>query len=122
MATIDIAGGSVRVRFSAWERLAVWRDEVVVPQAVIRAVELVDAPVGRARGGRAGVLVSGVLKVGYWGLGTGIRQLVSVRRGVPALRIAIDREAAGLPFDEVLVSARNAAELAGALVPSDVQR
>ncbi|EMD25235.1 hypothetical protein [Amycolatopsis azurea] len=122
MATIDIAGGSVRVRFSAWERLAVWRDEVVVPQAVIRAVELVDAPVGRARGGRAGVLVSGVLKVGYWGLGTGIRQLVSVRRGVPALRIAIDREAAGLPFDEVLVSARNAAELACALVSSDVQR
>ncbi|MFK0250809.1 hypothetical protein ACIQUM_39455 [Amycolatopsis azurea] len=122
MATIDIADGGVRVRFSAWERLAVWRDEVVVPPAAIRAVELVDAPVGRARGGRAGVLVSGVLKVGYWGLGTGIRQLVSVRRGVPALRIAIDREAAGLPFDEVLVSARNAAELAGALVLSEVQR
>ncbi|MEV7549324.1 hypothetical protein AB0N89_06845 [Amycolatopsis sp. NPDC089917] len=119
MATIDIADGGVRVRFSAWERLAVWRDEAVVPQAAIKAVELVDEPVGRARGGRAGVLVSGVLKVGYWGLGTGVRQLVSVRRGVPGLRIAIDRQAAGLPFDEVLVSVGNAAELAGALVPSN---
>ncbi|OXM50686.1 hypothetical protein [Amycolatopsis alba] len=120
MATMDIAGGGVRVRFSAWERLAVWRDGVVVPRAAITAVELVDAPVGRARGGRAGVLVSGVLKVGYWGLGTGVRQLVSVRRGVPAVRVAIDREVAGLPFDEVLVSVRNAAELALALAPSNV--
>ncbi|WP_039921857.1 hypothetical protein [Amycolatopsis decaplanina] len=118
MATMDIADGGVRVRFSAWERLAVWRDEVVVPAAAIKAVELVDAPVGRARGGRAGILVSGVLKVGYWGLGTGVRQLVSVRRGVPALRVEIDRGVARLPFDEVLVSVPNAAELAGALASS----
>ncbi|MBB5857737.1 hypothetical protein ACFQ05_19200 [Amycolatopsis umgeniensis] len=120
MAKMDIAEGGVRVRFSAWERLAVWRDEVVVPLAAIRAVERVEAPVGRARGGRAGVLISGVLKVGYWGLGTGVRQLVSVRRGVPALRLEIDRAVAGLRFDEVLVSARNAAELAAALAPSRV--
>ncbi|MFC3452553.1 hypothetical protein [Amycolatopsis speibonae] len=120
MTKVDIASGCVRVRFSSWERLAVWRDEVVVPGSAIKAVELVEAPVGQARGGRAGVLVSGVLKVGYWGLGTGVRQLVSVRRGVPALRISIDRGVAGLPFDEVLVSVRNAAELAGVLASSCV--
>ncbi|HET6286199.1 MAG TPA: hypothetical protein VFG15_05560 [Amycolatopsis sp.] len=116
---MDITEGGVRVRFSGWERLAVWRDEVVVPQAAIKVVERVEAPVRRTRGGRAGVLISGVLKVGYWGLGTGIRQLVSARRGEPGLRIEIDREVAGLPFDEVLVSVPNAAELADALAPSD---
>lgn len=120
MANIDIAGGEVRVRFSDWERLAVWRSEVVVPVAAIRDVEYVEEPVGRARGGRAGVLISGVLKVGFWGLGTGVRQLVSVRRGVPALRVGIDRAAAGLHFDELLISVRNAAELADALAPSIV--
>ncbi|WP_409491989.1 hypothetical protein [Amycolatopsis sp. cmx-11-12] len=119
MAKIDIAGGEVRVRFSDWERLAVWRREVVVPVAAIKDVEYVEEPVSRARGGRAGVLISGVLKVGFWGLGTGVRQLVSVRRGVPALRVGVDR-AAGLPFDEVLISVRNAAELADALAPSVV--
>ncbi len=114
MAKVDVAG-ELRVRFSAWERLAVWRDEVVVPLAAIKAVELVEEPVARARGGRAGVLVSGVLKVGFWGLGTGVRQLVSVRRGVPALRVEVDRAASGLSCDELLISARNAAEAADAL-------
>lgn len=120
MATVDITDGGVRVRFSSWERLAVWRDEVVVPRAAINFVEQVDAPLRRTRGGRAGALISGVLKVGYWGLGTGVRQLVSVRRGVPGLRIEIDRAAAGLSFDEVLVSVPDAAALAGALAPSKV--
>ncbi|RSM56004.1 hypothetical protein DL991_09285 [Amycolatopsis sp. WAC 01375] len=119
MATMDITEGGVRVRFSGWERLAVWRDEVVVPRAAIKVVEHVDAPLRRTRGGRVGALISGVLKVGYWGLGTGIRQLVSVRRGVPGLRIEIDRGVAGLSFDEVLVSVPNAAELADALAPSN---
>ncbi|WP_410646580.1 hypothetical protein [Amycolatopsis sp. cmx-4-54] len=116
---MDITEDGVRVRFSAWERLAVWRGEVVVPLAAIKVVEQVDAPLRRTRGGRAGALISGVLKVGYWGLGAGIRQLVSVRRGVPGLRIGIDRAVAGLPFDEVLVSVPNAAELADALAPSN---
>ncbi|RSN45802.1 hypothetical protein DMC64_13680 [Amycolatopsis sp. WAC 04197] len=116
MATIDIADGGVRVRFSSWERLAVWRDEVIVPSSAIKAVEFVEEPVRRTRGGRAGVLISGVLKVGYWGLGTRTRQLVSARRGVPGLRVEIDRAVAGLPFDEVLVSAPNAADLVGVLV------
>ncbi|WP_233595070.1 hypothetical protein [Amycolatopsis sp. WAC 04169] len=116
MATIDIADGGMRVRFSSWERLAVWRDEVVVLPSAIKAVELVEEPLRQTRGGRAGALISGVLKVGYWGLGTGTRQLVSARRGVPGLRIEIDRAVAGLPFDEVLVSVPNAADLVGVLV------
>ncbi|WP_181772756.1 hypothetical protein [Amycolatopsis pittospori] len=115
MARLDMVGGEVRVRFSAWERLAVWREDVVVPPAAIRAVEYVESPVGRARGGRAGVLVSGVLKVGFWGLGTGVRQLVSVRRGVPAVRVEVDRAASGLHFDELLISTPNAVEVADAL-------
>lgn len=115
MARMKVVGGELRVKFSAWERLAVWRDEVVVPVSAIRAVEHVESAVGRARGGRAGVLISGVLKVGFWGLGTGVRQLVSVRRGVPALRVEVDRAGSGLHFDELLISTRDAAEVAEAL-------
>jgi hypothetical protein len=59
-----------------------------------------------------GLLVSGVVKVGIWGLGTGIRQLVSVRRRVPGLRITLDRTVSGGRFDELLISTKDAGRVA----------
>jgi hypothetical protein len=112
MATMEVVGHELRVRFSDWERLAVWRAEFAVPLAAVRTVERVDQPVAHARGGRVGFLVSGVVKVGVWGLGTGVRQLVSVRRTVPALRITLDRSADGGRFNELLISVANADQLA----------
>lgn len=112
MATMKVVGRELRVRFSRWERLAVRRAEVVVPLAAVRAIEHLGQPMAHTRGGRTGLLVSGVMKVGVWGLGAGVRQLVSVRRAVPALRITLDRQASGARFDELLISTADAARLA----------
>ena len=112
MATVDVVGRGLRVRFSWWERFAVMRGEVVVPLAAVRLIEHVERPLARTRGGRAGFLVSGVMKVGVWGFGKGVRQLVSVRRTVPALRVTLDRPTSGLRFDELLISTTEAALLA----------
>ncbi|WP_037357798.1 hypothetical protein [Amycolatopsis orientalis] len=111
MAKAEIVRDRLRVRFAWWERLAVWRAEITVPLARIRTAETVDDPLARTRGGRAGILVSGVCKVGIWGLGTGTRQLVSVRRSKPALRIVLD----GGKVGELLLSLPDAAGLAEAI-------
>ncbi|GAA0584513.1 hypothetical protein HPO96_09875 [Kribbella sandramycini] len=112
MARVDIDRHEMRVRFSLLERLATWRGEVLVPLTAVREVAVLERPVSHARGGRTGLLISGVLKIGIWGLGTEHRQLVSVRRQTPALRVRIDRAATGHGFDELLISTPRAAELA----------
>jgi hypothetical protein len=86
---------------------------VTVPLSAVRRVECVDRPLAHTRGGRMGLLVSGVVKVGVWGLGTGRRQLVSVRRNVPALRVTVDRSVTG--YDELLISTERAGEMAAAI-------
>jgi hypothetical protein len=112
MATMKVIDKELHLRFSAWERLAVWRAGLVVPLSAVRTVKCIDEPVGHTRGGRMGLLVSGVVKVGIWGLGTGIRQLVSVRRRVPGLRITLDRTVSGGRFDELLISTKDAGRVA----------
>ncbi|MFB9926743.1 hypothetical protein ACFORO_08030 [Amycolatopsis halotolerans] len=111
MATAEIVGDGLRVRFARWERFAVRREEITFPLARVQTAELVGNPLARTRGGRIGMLVSGVFKVGVWGLGTGTRQLVSARRRGPALRIVLD----GGKFDELLLSLPDAAALADAI-------
>ncbi|GAA4527576.1 hypothetical protein [Amycolatopsis samaneae] len=115
MAVVEVVGDELRVGFSRWERLAARRAGLVVPLAAVRAVECVGDPLARTRGGRVGFLVSGLVKVGVWGLGTGRRQLVSVRRAVPALRVTLDRAAHGGRFDELLISTDDAEGLAAAI-------
>jgi hypothetical protein len=115
MATMKVIDKELHVRFSVWERLAVWRAGLIVPLSAVRTVRCVDEPAGHTRGGRMGILVSGVVKVGIWGLGTGIRQLVSVRRSVPGLRITLDRAVSGGRFDELLISAKDAGRVAEAI-------
>lgn len=115
MASVRVVGDELRVEFTGWERLAVRREELVVPLSAVRKAERVGKPLAHTRGGRVGVLISGVLKTGVWGIGTGICQLVSVRRDVPALRVVLDRGGYGGRFDELLISTANAGELAGAI-------
>jgi hypothetical protein len=113
MATMKVNGNELRVEFAAWERLATWRGSLVVPLTAVRGVERIDQALRRTRGGRRGLLVSGVVKVGIWGLGAGVRQLVSVKRKVPALRITLDRTVTG--FDELLISTTDADRVAEAI-------
>ncbi len=113
MATMKVTGNELRVRFAAWERPFVWRAKLDVPLSAIRGVSRVERALRLTRGGRVGMLISGLIKVGRWGIGTGTRQLVSVKRNVPTLRIALSRAETG--YDELLISVADADRLAEAI-------
>ena len=113
MATARRHDAGVVVEFRGWERLFTGRAVLEIPVAAIREAGCVERPLRATRGARAGLVVSGFRKIGRWGIGVGLRQLVSVRRGVPALRLVLDRNATG--YDEVLVSVPDAAALAASL-------
>src|SRR6185312_6259534 len=106
-AHVHIDDTAVTVELSWWERpFARGLGRMRVPRAAVREIAAVEHPTRMAATGvlRSGLTVTGVLKVGRWGIGGGTRRWVSVRRAVPALRITLDRERAGLPYDELLVS------------------
>jgi hypothetical protein len=113
MARIDERGGAVVVRFSGWEPLFTGRAQLEIPRSALRGTEVVENGLRATRGARVGLHVTGYRKIGRWGLGVGLRQLVSVRRGQPALRLHLDRPTTG--YDEVLVSLPDAAAVAAGL-------
>ncbi|HYH29257.1 MAG TPA: hypothetical protein VD903_02635 [Pseudonocardia sp.] len=113
MARVEERSDGVVVRFEGWEPLFTGRNRLEVPFGAIRGVEVVENGLRGTRGARMGLLVTGFRKIGRWGLGVGLRQLVSVRRREPALRLVLDRGATG--YDEVLVGLPDAAEVAAGL-------
>lgn len=115
MADVTVGRSELVVRFGGFERRWVGRRELRVPLAAVRGAAVETAPLALAQGTRRGLDVTGVAKIGIWGLVRGPRRLVSARRGVPALHVFLDRGAADV--DELLVSTVDAAALAAALVP-----
>lgn len=119
MATVTIDQQQLRVELSWWERpFAGGRHHMSVPRTAIASIERVDRPTRWAAtpGGRAGLLVTGVLKVGRWGVGTGTSRFVSVRRWRPAVRVAVDdHTAAELGYDELVISTLDADTLVAEL-------
>ena len=85
------------------------RSRLVVPLTEMRAAERVDRPTRASVTGigRAGLVGTGVLKLGRWGVGTPTRRFVSVRRWVPALRVVVVDEGfrEQLGYHEILISA-----------------
>jgi hypothetical protein len=108
MGTVHVDENTVTVQLSAFEKLFCGgRSRIVVPRAEIRRVERVDRPTrASATGiGRAGLVITGVLKLGRWGIGSPTNRFVSVRRWVPALRIVVDdRFREQLGYHELLIS------------------
>ncbi|GLI03344.1 hypothetical protein [Phytohabitans aurantiacus] len=115
MASITVTGALVDIQFTGWERLWVGRERTVIPVGAVRYAALVADPLRLARGGRRGIVVSGLLKIGIWGLFGGPRQLVAARRGEPGLHLVLDRAAAGGQFDEVVLSHPAAPGIADAI-------
>lgn len=107
MARLQRKGDAVVVRFDGWEAVLVGRRRLEIPLSAITAAARVERPMQATTGGRFGLYVTGFVKIGRWGLGVGRRQLVSVRRPVPAVRFTLDRDTTG--YDEVLVSVPDAA-------------
>lgn len=124
MATVRANDTTVTVGLSWWERFfAAGRPRLAIPVDAIATVGVVDQPTRwtATPGGRSGIVVTGVLKVGRWGLGTGVRHFVSVRRNRPAVRLTLTPEGADLTgYDVVLVSTPNAEALAAELVPTNL--
>ncbi len=117
MAHVHLVGSTVMVVTTRWERpFVAWRAELEVPVAGVEQAELIERPLPATRGLRAGLLVTGLIKVGRWGIGSGRHTFVSIRRGVPAVRLVLDPQAAGrLGYAELLVSTPDAAAVVAAI-------
>ncbi|RSN69154.1 MULTISPECIES: hypothetical protein [Actinomadura] len=111
MAEVKVARDRIDIEFGRWERTWTGRGRVTVPLAAVDGAACVDRPLRVPRGTRRGCHVSGVAKIGVWGLVRGPRRLVAVRRGRPGLHLTLNRELAGDDFDEIVVSHRDAAGL-----------
>jgi hypothetical protein len=110
MADVDLRADEIVVTFEKWERIFTRRKEVRVPMSALAQVKYVPKPLREVRGTRSGLLVTGWMKVGVW---SG-KRVVSVRRGIPALRLVpADRSVCA----EVVVSTPKAAELAVEIRP-----
>ncbi|MET7422746.1 hypothetical protein [Dactylosporangium sp. NPDC005555] len=115
MASVTVTDHFVNVRFTGWERLWIGRERLAIPVAGVRHASLVAEPLRLARGARRGLVVSGFLKIGVWGLYGGPRQLVAARRNEPGLHLVLDRSSTGGEFDEVVLCVPAAAGTADAI-------
>ncbi|GAA3441624.1 alpha/beta hydrolase family protein [Planomonospora venezuelensis] len=109
MATMTVTGGELVLALDRGEKVAGLHGDIRVPLTAVRDVTVVENGVAGARGLRSpGLAVPGRTKVGTWRR-PGNRAFVTVRRGVPAVRVSLS----GAGYDELLVGDEHAAELAG---------
>ena len=107
MTTLEINSTQLRIHFTAFEHVAGLVRDVEVPLSAIRAVRVVDDGLSAARGLRApGLGIPGYRLLGTWRTWSS-KDLVSVRRGEPALRI----ELSGQRWSTLLVGSPEAGPL-----------
>lgn len=114
MSTVSLTENTLEVRLSRLEKIGALQGDLRIPREAIRAAEVVPDGLAATRGLRApGLGIPGFVKLGTWRgrRNRGDRQFITVRRGLPALRLTLD----GQPNDMVLVSTPRAAELAADL-------
>ncbi|BBG03773.1 MULTISPECIES: hypothetical protein [Pseudonocardia] len=124
MVSIHVGDDAITVRLSAVERLfSGGRAELVVPLAAVCAADYVERPTRASVTGvgQAGLVVTGVVKIGRWGVGSPVSRFVSARRRIPAVRIVVDEDfRRQFGYDELVVSTPDAAAVTAALaVPGD---
>ncbi len=96
----------VDVRFPGWEAAMAGRARVHVPSSAILSARAEPGWTSEILGVRSGLVVSGRRKLGTFTHPSGVRRLVSMKRGVPLLRLRTDRQQTG--FDEILLSTDDA--------------
>lgn len=110
MTDLTLTDAELTVRFTATEKaLGILRD-VTVPRSAVTSAQLVRSWRREVRGLRVGLGLPGVRALGTWRWG-GHRQLVDLRRGVPAVRIGLTGER----YDELLVSTPDAERIVAEL-------
>ena len=111
MDTVRLTSDHLRVRLSLAEKVWGLHGDLDIPRSAIRAADVVTDGLSAAAGLRApGLAIPGRVKMGTW-RGRRARRFVMVRRGQPALRLALE----GQRYDTVLVSTPDAATFAAAL-------
>ncbi|GAA1487786.1 hypothetical protein [Brachybacterium sacelli] len=113
MTQVGYDGENLRIDFPGWEALMTRRGSIEIPAGAIGAVQVEPGWSSEALGIRSGLVISGYRKVGVFRHLSGTRRLVSMKRGLPLLRIRVNRAVTGV--DEVLVSTAEAEQIAGAL-------
>ncbi|MDR5700946.1 hypothetical protein [Agromyces aerolatus] len=105
--------GGLHVQFPGWETQMVGRETFTASEDSIRGANAEAGWSSEILGYRSGLVVSGFRKVGVFTHPAGLRRLVSMKRGLPLLRVAVDRHATG--FDELMISTPDAHAIAGAI-------
>src|SRR6478609_6810336 len=113
MTEVSYGRDGLHVRFPGWEAHMAGREMFIAPTASVRGAHAEAGWSSEILGVRSGLVVSGFRKVGVFTHTSGVRRLVSMKRGLPLLRVAVDREST--QFDEVLVSVPEAAAIADAI-------
>lgn len=109
MAKINVVDDELRVNLTTREKLAGLHGDIRVPIAAVRDVSVEPDALAAVRGLRApGLAIPGRTKIGTWRRRQA-RSFVVARRGVPAIRVALD----GAGPDELIVSTDDAEAVAG---------
>jgi hypothetical protein len=110
MTTLEYTTTGLRLGFPGWESTMAGRSTFTVAPADIRGATAEPGWTSEILGMRSGLVVSGFRKLGVFTHPSGTRRLVSMARGLPLLRVHLDRSTTG--FDELLVSTPDAERIA----------
>lgn len=110
MSMIDYTPEGLLVRFPGWEAAMAGREAFLAPPGAIDCAQAEPGWSSEVLGFRSGLVVSGYRKVGTFLHPSGTRRLVSMKRGLPLLRVQLDRTSTG--FDEALLSTPDAVAIA----------
>ena len=103
----------VDIQFPGWQAEMVGRAFLRVPISALLSARAEPGWTSEILGMRSGLVVSGYRKVGTFTHPSGVRRLVSMKRGMPLLRLSTVRDAIG--FDEILLSTEDADRIAQAI-------
>lgn len=115
MTILNVQDRVLTLTFPGWERLVAGRASYSIAISAVDSVEVLPGWSSEILGWRSGLVISGFRKLGTFRHPDGTRRLVSMTRGLPLLRIRLRDREVGAGFDELLVSAPEAVELAAEL-------
>lgn len=116
MTQVSYGPEGVDIRFPGWEATMAGRGFLRVPISALLSARVEPGWTSEIRGMRSGLVVSGYRKLGTFTHPSGVRRLVSMKRGVPLLRLSTVRGETG--FDEILLSTEDAGSIAQAICGS----
>lgn len=111
MATMSITPEHIEVTFTTAEKIGGLLRDQRIPRSAVVAVDVVPDGYAATRGLRSpGLGIPGRRKIGTW-RSRGRKQLVSVRRGEPAVHVS----ARGQRYDDIIIGTPDAAILGATL-------